>query len=271
MKILSQILIYIISVKSDESMIGSDSILVLNDENFNAAIQDNPNLMVNFHAPWCSHCKELDPEYSKAAQLLQDSDVTFAKLDVETEKLTAEKFNIQSLPKLMLFRNGDGIDYSGPRAAQGMVEWIGKKTKKGIITITKPGELQYIVEEEKIFVVGYFSNLESDEYKIFESTYFELDEVKFFLVSETELMKEYHQKDGSIMVMKTFDEKLSYFSENLTIENLKNFILREILPLVVDFSPENADKIFKSKIRNHFLFMSDKSDTKHEETMRNVS
>ena len=108
-------------------------------------------------------------------------------------------------------------------------------------------------------------------YKVFESTYEDVDEVKFFLVSDPELMKEYHQQDGSIMVMKNFDEKLSYFKEEVTKENLKNFILREITPLVVDFSPENAGKIFDSDIRKHFILMSDKNAPRHHEMMKNVS
>ena len=83
-------------------------------------------------------------------------------------------------------------------------------------------------------------------------------------------MKEYHQPDGSIMVMKTFDEKHTHFKGSLTKENLKNFILREIMPLVVEFSPENADKIFDSKIRKHFIFMSDKDAARHHEMMKNV-
>ena len=41
-----------------------------------------------------------------------------------------------------------------------------KKTSEGISAVTRPGELQYIVEEENMFVVGYFSNLDSEEYKV---------------------------------------------------------------------------------------------------------
>lgn len=222
-----------------------------------------------------------------------------SRVDVTEEKKLAEKYDIQSLPGLVLFRKGDAIAYSGPREAQGMVDWVEKKTKGGIIEIDQPGELQYIVEEEKIFVVGYISdrqgnilasqlfififsnafflgkifncvNRESETFKIFEDVFYELDEVKFFLVSDPTLMKEYHQPDGSIMVMKTFDEKHTYFTESLTKENLKNFILREIMPLVVEFSPENADKIFDSKIRKHFIFMSDKDAARHHEMMKNV-
>ena len=81
-----------------------------------------------------------------------------SRVDVTEEKKLAEKYDIQSLPGLVLFRKGDAIAYSGPREAQGMVDWVEKKTKGGIIEIDQPGELQYIVEEEKIFVVGYISD-----------------------------------------------------------------------------------------------------------------
>ena len=106
--------------------------------------------------------------------------------------------------------------------------------------------------------------------QMFESVYYELEDIKFFVVRDPELMKEYHQTDGSIMVMKTYDEKSSYFKEILTKENLKNFIMRETMPLVVDFSASNAEKIFDSKIRNHFIFLSDRSKT-GSELMRSVS
>ena len=49
---------------------------------------------------------------------------------------------------------------------QGIVDWVDKKTSEGISAVTRPGELQYIVEEENMFVVGYFSNLDSEEYKV---------------------------------------------------------------------------------------------------------
>ena len=68
----SLILIYIISTKADNS-VKSDSILVLNDDNFDAALRDHSNIMVKFYAPWCSHCQSLAPEYSKAAKLLEEN------------------------------------------------------------------------------------------------------------------------------------------------------------------------------------------------------
>ena len=102
------------------------------------------------------------------------SGVMLSRVDVTTDKKLAEKYEIQSLPGLVLFRRGEAIAYSGPREAQGMADWVEKKTQGGIIEIDKPGELQYIVEEEKIFVVGYISDRQDRGIFDHEKNYFEI-------------------------------------------------------------------------------------------------
>ena len=86
-------------------------------------------------------------------------------MDISQEQETAEKFNIQTLPTVFFFRNGEPITYTGGRSAQEIVDWANKKMVQGIQTLTRPGELSYIVDEESFFVVGYFSDEESPEYK----------------------------------------------------------------------------------------------------------
>ena len=130
--------------------------------------------------------------------------------------------------------------------------------------------IQYISEEEDVFVVAYTSK-DSDAYQVLKEVNEDIEDVKFFVVSEPEVMAEYHQSPGTIMIMKTFDDKTSYFKETLTKEKLTIFIQREILPLVIEFSQENAFKIFESPIQKHFIFMSDKADKGHKDTLRDVS
>ena len=249
-----------------------DPVMELTDETFSKVVSDTRYLMVEFYAPWCAHCKSFAPQYSEVARRLRDTNtgVRLAKLDATTEKETAEAMNIQGFPTFKLFRNGKPIDYSGPRSSDGMVEWLVKKISPGIVEVTKPGELQYISEEEEIFLVA-FTSKDSDIYTVMKEVLEEIDDVKFFIVSDPELMKEYHQNEGTIMIMKTFDDKTSYFKETLTKEKLTTFIQRELLPLVVEFSQENAVKIFDSPIQNHFIFMSDSEERGHQDTLKDVS
>jgi len=265
----------LISISAEE-IAKEKGVLVLTDKNFEQAIAENELLLVEFYAPWCGHCQALEPEYANAAKELEgkNSNIKLAKMDVTAEKETGDKFNIEGFPTLKFFKNGKPTEYNGPREAKGIVSWLEKKTGPPCQEIKKEGELKTLLEKEQTLAVGFFSDLNGEKAKLFKDVAAEDDDVKFYLVSEPAVMKEYKQKDGSIMVLKTFDEKEAHFSDALTKENLVKFVKRSTTPLVNEFNQENAGKIFSSDIVKHFILMSSKKDKQHEaliEDLRVVS
>ena len=69
-------------------------------------------------APWCGHCKQLEPIYAEVAGKLksEESEMRLAKVNVIEEKELADEFNIESFPTLKLFMNGDRkqpVDFTG--------------------------------------------------------------------------------------------------------------------------------------------------------------
>jgi thioredoxin 1 len=85
-----------------------DHPIVLTDNDLDAAVAKYPFFVVDCWAEWCGPCKMLGPIIETLARK-QQGDIVFAKLDVESNPGTASKYNIRSIPNLIVFRNGQKV------------------------------------------------------------------------------------------------------------------------------------------------------------------
>jgi len=74
--------------------------------NFDSIINEDRPVIVDFHALWCGPCKVQSPILKQIAEELGDK-VKVIKIDVEQNQAIAIRFNIQSVPTLMIFKNGE--------------------------------------------------------------------------------------------------------------------------------------------------------------------
>ena len=75
-------------------------------ETFNDVINSDQLVLVDFFATWCQPCKMMHPILEQVKSVLKDR-IRIIKVDVDKYGVTASQYRIQSVPTLMLFRNGE--------------------------------------------------------------------------------------------------------------------------------------------------------------------
>ncbi|TVY78158.1 Protein disulfide-isomerase [Lachnellula suecica] len=107
-------------------------------------LDDTKDVLVEFYAPWCGHCKALAPKYDILAGLYVDAGltdkVTIAKVDATANDVPDE---IQGFPTIKLFKAGDKknpVTYSGSRSIEDLIKFIKESGKH-------EAEVTYVEEE----------------------------------------------------------------------------------------------------------------------------
>ncbi|ANU08176.1 thioredoxin [Paraurantiacibacter namhicola] len=95
------------------------------DDSFQADVLDSDKpVLVDFWAEWCGPCKMIAPALEEISEELGDK-VTIAKMDIMENTETPGKMGVQSIPLLVLFKNGEAVSQKLGAAPKGQLkEWI---------------------------------------------------------------------------------------------------------------------------------------------------
>jgi protein disulfide isomerase len=147
-------------------LVKAGDVIVGTTANFADLIKDNPEgVLAEFYAPWCGHCKKLEPEYEKAASKLKEdgSKIPLVKVDATVETKLGEEYKVQGYPTLKWFVGGSGTDYDGPREADGIVAWIK--------SMTGPAAVDSEPKEDDTFSVTYYGRFKDIFEEVFNNEF----------------------------------------------------------------------------------------------------
>lgn len=115
----------------------SKDVVELTDGNFEELVLNSKDIwLVEFFAPWCGHCKNLEPQWKSAATALKGK-VKLGALDATVHTVMAGRYNVRGFPTIKYFPPGkksqsDAEDYTGGRTASDIISWAEAKAAENV-------------------------------------------------------------------------------------------------------------------------------------------
>ncbi|KAE9608975.1 hypothetical protein Lal_00020033 [Lupinus albus] len=260
-------------ISADESAESKEFVLTFDHSNFSDTITKHDFIVVEFYAPWCGHCKQLAPEYEKAASALSSHDppIVLAKVDANEAKNKdlATQYDVKGFPTIKILRKGGKNiqDYKGPREADGIVDYLKKQSGPASSEIKSADDATALIGENKIAIVGIFPKFSGEEFDNFIAVAEKLRSDYYF--GHTLDAKHLPQGDSSVSgpavrLFKPFDE-LFVNSQDFNVEALEKFVEESSSPLVTVFNNDPTNhpyvvKFFNSPYAKAMLFFNFTAD-----------
>lgn len=165
---------------------------------------------------------------------------------------------MRGYPTLKFFRDESPIEYNGGRTAEEIVSWVNKKTGPPAVELETVDAAEALIKDNKVVVVGFFKDRETEEAKNFLAVANTIDEFPFAITSNADVVAKYEAADNTVVLFKQFDEGKVVYSGAANDAELKKFVQGQSLPLIVEFNHDSAQKIFGGDIKSHLLIFVSK-------------
>lgn len=109
--------------------------------------------LVMFYAPWCGHCKNLEPIWNQVAQSLVDTDIRVGRLDCTRFTSVATEFAVSGFPTILFIKGHKTVEYRGDRERFEIVEFARRMDGPAVRHFASCEQFQGLRKEKKVFFV----------------------------------------------------------------------------------------------------------------------
>ncbi|CAH2039559.1 unnamed protein product, partial [Iphiclides podalirius] len=200
------------------SFVSSSRVLELSDKFID--ISKDGMWFVKFYAPWCAHCRRLEPIWAHVAQSLYNTPIKVAKVDCTRFSAVATHFKIRAFPTIMFIKGSFLHQYNGEREKEEMVNYAMRMAQPAIQRVTHADSMEYLKETHNIFF-GYVGKQQGPLWETFTLHAEKYQPHTWFYTMSQDVIKNEIQpsNDSAIFVYK--EDDLYYFQANPQLLNDK--------------------------------------------------
>lgn len=106
--------------------VSSNRVIELNEKFLDIYKRDGANpWLVMFYAPWCHHCKQLEPTYALVAQSIHNEDIGVLVARVDCTKFTsvATHFSVRGFPTILYIHKNRIVEFLGDRTREDIIDF----------------------------------------------------------------------------------------------------------------------------------------------------
>ncbi|CAF2388384.1 unnamed protein product [Rotaria sp. Silwood2] len=130
----------------------TEDVKVIVAKNFDEIVNDNSkDVLIEFYAPWCGHCKSLAPKYDELAKnLKKENSIVIAKMDT-TENDVPSSYNVRGFPTIYFVPKNDKNNprkYEGGREVDDFIKYLAKEATEPLIGYERDGTKKTGTDQE---------------------------------------------------------------------------------------------------------------------------
>ncbi|XP_058469880.1 protein disulfide-isomerase A6 isoform X2 [Solea solea] len=139
-------------------------VVELTNDNFDRLVLDSGDVwMVEFFAPWCGHCKNLEPEWAAAASAVKEQTkgkVHLGAVDATVHQDLSSRYGVRGFPTIKIFRKGEEPeDYQGGRSRGDIISraldlFSDNSAPPELLEIVSEDVLKKTCEDSQLCIIG---------------------------------------------------------------------------------------------------------------------
>uniref|UniRef100_A0A8D0GI03 Protein disulfide-isomerase TMX3 n=1 Tax=Sphenodon punctatus TaxID=8508 RepID=A0A8D0GI03_SPHPU len=111
--------------------------------------------LVDFYAPWCGHCKKLEPVWNEVGREIRSigSPVKIGKMDATSHSSIASEFGVRGYPTIKLLKGDLAYNYRGPRTKDDIIEFANRVAGPLIRTLPSQQMFEHVRKRHHVLFV----------------------------------------------------------------------------------------------------------------------